>query len=137
MSRRMVGFLGGMALFVAIGVSWAAWGGLAGFYQEGNTKEWAALPPKFVAPAQCQACHATVYDLWATSRHRTVTCQNCHGPAADHIQGRGKPSIETSQELCGFCHSKVTGRRADFPQVDLTQHAAQSACVTCHRSHAP
>lgn len=133
----MVGFLGGMALLIAIGASWAGLGGLAGFYQEANTEEWANLAAKLVAPSQCQACHPSTYAGWAASGHRTVNCQNCHGPAAEHIQGRGKPLIENSQELCGFCHSKVTGRPADFPQVGLTEHAGQSACITCHRPHGP
>lgn len=137
MSKGKVLFVAGIALFLVVGVVWAKQGGLASLYQEGNTQEWTDSPAQLVSSSLCQGCHPGVYDGWAASEHRSVNCQTCHGPAVEHVQGKGKLIIDTSQELCGLCHNRTIGRRADFPQVDLKEHAGQSACILCHQPHAP
>lgn len=138
MNRGTVSFLLAMALLLVIGVTWSKTGGFAQAYQERNAREWADFGFQFASTTECQACHKNTATTWAGAQHKTVNCQNCHGPATAHIQGEGKPYVDKSRAACGYCHNKITGRRADFPVVDLEKHnTGQSSCTACHNPHAP
>src|SRR3990170_4818661 len=79
-----------------------------GFYRGSNaTQEWAAQPTEFSGSASCQSCHQTNYHAWSQAEHKTVACENCHGPSKDHVSGTAKPVIDRSSELCAVCHQKL------------------------------
>lgn len=137
MSKGSIGFIGAVVLFVAIAVTWARVGGFAHAYQETDTKVWADLTPQFASTSLCQGCHPDLAKIWEAGKHSMVNCQVCHGPAQKHTQGEGKPTKDTSQALCAYCHSTVTGRPDTFPTVVVSVHAGEKLCVTCHNPHAP
>jgi predicted CXXCH cytochrome family protein len=111
--------------------------GQYGHYRGENVKEWANLPVVYSTVSNCQACHQEKYEVWARSRHSTVTCENCHGPAKSHIARNTKLTMERSKKLCALCHSRLVSRPVSFPQVDLEKHSNQLACITCHNPHNP
>lgn len=111
--------------------------GQYGFYRGQNVKEWADLPVEYASAPSCQPCHQDRYETWARSKHRTVICENCHGPAETHIEKKAKLIKERSRKLCALCHSQLVSRPRGFPQVDLEKHGDQLACVTCHNPHNP
>jgi len=64
----------------------------------------------------CLPCHTVGYGLPTgfVSQSKTpllanVQCENCHGPAANHVANTGDPTvvprIELSAAVCGGCHS--------------------------------
>ena len=104
---------------------------------EENTKEWASLPLQYVSSSICNDCHQDKYSMWEKANHRTVSCENCHGPAGAHLETRARLVVDTSRELCGLCHAKLISRPSDFPQVNMEEMGEQAECITCHDPHDP
>ena len=75
--------------------------------------------------------------MWEKADHRTVSCENCHGPARAHLEIKARLVVDTSRELCGTCHAKLVSRPSDFPQVDMEEMGEHAECVTCHDPHDP
>ena len=111
-----------------------------GFHKQDVTKnsnEWASLPVQYMQSSLCIDCHKTQYDVWEKSNHKSVVCENCHGFASEHLETLTPLATDRSRQLCATCHEKVDGRRASFPQVDMTKMGGDSECVTCHSPHDP
>ncbi len=104
---------------------------------EADTEEWASLPLQYASSSVCVDCHHTQYGMWEKGDHRTVSCENCHGPSMAHLETGELPTIETSRELCGLCHSRLISRPEGFPQVDMEEMGGDEECVTCHNPHEP
>lgn len=103
----------------------------------GNIEAWASLPVQYVQSSTCQNCHEDKYGLWAKGNHKTVSCENCHGPAKAHLETGAAEALDTSRELCGLCHAKLVSRPSNFPQVDMVTMGGDAECVTCHDPHDP
>ncbi len=112
-----------------------------GFHQRNqvaNAEQWASLSVQFANPSVCVDCHKGQYGMWEKGNHRSVSCENCHGPSIPHLTDRAvRPNVDTSRELCGVCHAKLISRPAGFPQVDMEEMGGQEECVTCHDPHEP
>ncbi len=109
-----------------------------GFYRQRNDiQEWVDQPLHYAESSQCENCHEFEYAVWERSKHSTVNCENCHGPAQAHIEGGASLAMDTSREFCGLCHEKLLARDSNFPQVDLEEHGGQAKCVDCHDRHDP
>ena len=104
---------------------------------EANTKEWASLPIQYAQSSACSDCHQDKYRLWEQGNHRTVSCENCHGPAGEHLDTQASLVVDSSRELCGTCHAKLISRPSSFPQVDMQEMGGQTECITCHDPHEP
>ena len=82
---------------------------------------------------------------WA---HFNITCEACHGPAAEHVKKPVKTNIvvDKTAKLCGTCH--IRGKDANvviakggfirhheqYPEHLNSPHKAFS-CGTCHKPH--
>ena len=64
----------------------------------------------------CLACHTVGYgeeggfvDRSTTNALAGVQCENCHGPARDHVDNPGdesvRPTTVISADVCGACHT--------------------------------
>ncbi len=104
---------------------------------EENSEEWSSLPIQYVSSAVCFDCHQDKYDSWEKSDHSTVGCENCHGPAGEHLETGQPPVVDISRELCGLCHAKLASRPSNFPQVDMEEMGGEAECATCHDPHDP
>ncbi len=104
---------------------------------QGNTEEWASLPVQYVGSSVCNDCHRGEYSMWEGSNHRTVACENCHGPARAHLEESTPETVDTSRELCGLCHTQLISRPKDFAQVDMGEMGGDEVCATCHDPHDP
>ena len=104
---------------------------------EENVEEWSSLPIQYVSSAVCLDCHQDKYSMWEKGDHRTVSCENCHGPARAHVETRAPEVLDTSRALCGLCHARLISRPSDFPQVDMEEMGGQAECITCHDPHEP
>ena len=105
--------------------------------EQENKELWASLPMQYANPLICNDCHQDQYGIWVQADHRTVSCENCHGPSMKHLEGNEFPVDNTSGELCSSCHASLISRPSHFPQVDLEEHGGQAACITCHNPHDP
>ncbi len=104
---------------------------------EANTEKWASLPIQYVGSSICVDCHQDEYALREKGNHRTVACENCHGPARAHLETRTPEVLDTSRALCGLCHAQLVSRPGGFPQVDMEEMGGDEECITCHNPHEP
>lgn len=103
-----------------------------------NRELWASLPVQFASSSICVNCHQEQYTMWQKGNHRTVNCENCHGPAGEHLATGAPPVVSHStKELCGTCHNRLISRPSTIRQVDMTEMGGQADCVTCHDPHEP
>lgn len=95
----------------------------------------------YAGSASCgeEDCHKTLYTIWAGSRHKTLNCETCHGPSAEHVRNirvMPQPANE-SRDYCGLCHYKRVARPANFPQIEPEFHGENLKCGFCHNPHKP
>lgn len=103
-----------------------------------NEEMWASLPMQYVSSSVCVDCHQEEYNMRQKGNHRTVSCENCHGPARAHLETGASPVVSHStRELCGLCHAQLVSRPSDFPQVDMAEMGEDKECVICHDPHDP
>lgn len=109
-----------------------------GFQPEANAREWAAHEPAYAGRGVCQTCHAAEYGRQATSQHKSISCESCHGPLAAHSTDEAiaeLPLEVPSAGMCARCHAATSGRPVGFPQVDLSTHYRSGECRACHDAH--
>ena len=104
---------------------------------ERNTEEWASLPIQYVSSSICVDCHQDEYNLREQGNHKTVSCENCHGPAKAHLETGATEVLDSSRGLCGLCHAQLVSRPGGFPQVDMAEMGGDKDCITCHNPHEP
>lgn len=109
-----------------------------GHYRADSVAEVAAQQPVLQTAAYCKDCHAERYAKWSIAKHKTVTCENCHGAAVGHPQKIAKlPIPADALQLCTRCHEALTGRPDTQPQIDVPKHSKGKQCVNCHNPHVP
>ncbi len=104
---------------------------------EENIEEWASLPIQYAQSSVCLDCHKDKHSIWEKGNHKTVNCENCHGPARAHLETGAPEVLDTSRGLCGLCHARLVSRPSDFPQVDMGEMGGDAECITCHDPHDP
>jgi len=104
---------------------------------ETNAEAWASMPVQYVSSAVCQSCHDDQYGMWEQSNHRTVNCEDCHGPAAKHVETGQPPIVDNSREFCALCHAALVSRPESFLQVDMSEMGGGALCSSCHDPHDP
>lgn len=98
-------------------------------------------PPHYAGVATCRKCHAEQYDAKYAGYHKTINCENCHGPSAAHAANEKDkalmPRRPKDREFCLACHAYDRTRPNGFPQVDPQEHNGRKQCVRCHDPHDP
>ncbi len=111
-----------------------------GFHRKSNIDEWKAFTLKYKDSAYCQECHEEQYEQNQASVHKTIQCENCHGPALNHPEDPEALEIDKSRALCLRCHSALPypgSQRGDLPGIDPSEHNIDSECSECHNPHNP
>jgi Zn ribbon nucleic-acid-binding protein len=111
-----------------------------GFHRQdvvADTEKWASLPINYVGSSVCNDCHQDKYSMWEKGNHDTVACENCHGPAREHLENSSPETVDESRGLCGLCHARIVSRPSNFPQVNMDEMGGDEACDTCHNPHEP
>lgn len=101
----------------------------------------------------CQECHDDVFALHEKDVHKTVQCENCHGPAKRHVafmrgeapdDGTTQIEMPKTKELCLTCHRRLAARPTNFPQIQPEEHfdmvevnEPSTPCFSCHSPHEP
>jgi len=112
-----------------------------GAYRGDAVVELAAAEPQFKGASYCQSCHAVRHNEWTASRHSSVKCEVCHGPAREHPANGPLPKPEDTIKLCTLCHEAMPGRPVAQPQIVIAEHPfphdGPLQCITCHNPHSP
>ncbi len=101
--------------------------------------------------ASCLVCHPYIREMHLKGVHKTVSCEFCHGPVADHVED-GKviaklPKKEGAEikTLCLRCHNQIIRARPkeSIKMISMPQHLEEKKvridhnCNQCHNVHAP
>jgi len=111
---------------------------LYGWYRNANVGEWKSVAVKYRGQEYCQACHGEQGKKIASSRHKTIECENCHGPAIGHPANPPKLTLDRSRALCLRCHAYLaypTSQRSEIKGIDPDRHNPGLECVRCHNPH--
>lgn len=110
------------------------------FHRLSNVDEWQDFKVKYKGHEYCQECHEENVADNSSSKHKTIQCENCHGPAIDHPDDPEALAIDTSRELCLRCHSSLPypgSQRGNIKGIDPEEHNAGGNCSDCHNPHNP
>ncbi len=99
----------------------------------------AAHPVVLAGSLACRDCHDEIYMMKANGYHKTLGCESCHSPAADHADDPEsvKPTAPRDRKYCPVCHAYDSARPTGFPQINPRSHNPLKACITCHNPHNP
>jgi Cytochrome c554 and c-prime len=117
----------------------------------GHASAWATLQESGMAASYCNPCHTVQdptptpgnsgYDDAPIAKFVNVQCENCHGPASDHLAGTGTPVVSYDVMTCGKCHEGehhpyLTEWEQSPHAFDLTAYIAEfggsQSCWGCH-----
>lgn len=99
----------------------------------------------------CLVCHPHIKEMHLGGIHKTVSCEFCHGPFADHIRDGvkiGTLPVKTKNDiktLCLRCHNQIIRARPQesIKMVVMPKHLEDKkvrldhTCDQCHNVHAP
>ena len=112
-----------------------------GYHRASSIDEWKAVSVKYRGKAYCEECHTEKYEENMASMHKTIQCENCHGPALNHPDDPEALVIDKSRALCLRCHASLgfpgVGGRSDIPGIDPEEHNQGEECSECHNPHNP
>lgn len=113
--------------------------GKLGHYRAAAIDSVAARPVHYAGQQVCVDCHDDIVALKEQSRHSSVACEVCHGPAAAHADDpdSGVPPAPRDRSKCPLCHGYNPARPTGFPQIDPLTHNPTQPCITCHNPHQP
>jgi len=122
-----------------------------GHYRGDAVKDEINRPIRNGTNASCLVCHPYIREMHLQGVHKTVSCEFCHGPVADHVKD-GKviaklPKKEGAdiKNLCLRCHNQIIRARPkeSIKMISMPQHLEQKHvridhnCNQCHNVHAP
>ncbi len=98
-----------------------------------------AKPVSFAGTETCAVCHEEEHTAKGKGFHRNLSCEGCHGPAANHASDPTsiKPPAPRDRKFCPVCHAYDASRPTGFPQINPTAHNPLKACIECHDPHDP
>lgn len=99
----------------------------------------------------CLDCHPYIKEMHLGGIHKTVSCEFCHGPYADHVKDGKKIAAlpvkhdEEIKALCLRCHNQIIRARPkeSIKMISMPQHLEDQhvrpdhVCDQCHNVHAP
>ena len=111
-----------------------------GYFRKGAIDDWQAVSVKYRGKEYCNECHDDKFTENMDSRHSTLECESCHGPALEHPDNPETLDIDRSRNLCLRCHLKLdypASPRGALPGIDAGAHNAGLECSECHNPHRP
>lgn len=113
--------------------------GKLGHYRASAIKDVLSQEIKYAGQTACADCHEDLVGVKKRGYHREVSCEVCHGPAAQHTEDpeNNKPIIPKGREYCPLCHEYHPSRPTGFPQIVSESHNPMKPCIACHEPHDP
>ncbi|MBI2915187.1 MAG: ammonia-forming cytochrome c nitrite reductase subunit c552 [Firmicutes bacterium] len=109
-------------------------------YWDGEARKWVKSENPRKWNEYCAKCHTAGYDAktktWA---ELNITCETCHGPGSEHVEGGGdKSKIQKSygSEACGTCHGQIDlWKDTGHAKALKTLQGRSSATARCYECH--
>ena len=113
--------------------------GELGHYRASALDEAASQEILYAGRVICRDCHDDIVELKHGGYHRDLSCELCHGPAADHTEDPGSAELPAPRDrgYCPLCHEYLQSRPTGFPQILAASHNPMKPCITCHDPHDP
>jgi len=113
--------------------------GELGHYRAAAIEDVTSQEISYAGYEACADCHDDIVATKQASRHRGVSCEVCHGPAADHVEAPDEhiPPAPRERGYCPLCHGYNPARPSGFPQILPQAHNPGKACISCHNPHNP
>ena len=114
--------------------------GELGHYRAASIETIVAQEIRYAGWQVCVECHTDEGEAKSLSYHRTLSCEVCHGPSADHADDPTTilPEVPRKRgEACLYCHEYLASRPTGFPQILERMHNPMEPCITCHDPHDP
>jgi cytochrome c553 len=125
--------------------------GKYGHYRADAIDEETQRPIRHGTNTSCLKCHAYEAAIHLKGRHKTISCEFCHGTYADHINNGkkiGALPVKKDTEittLCLRCHNTEIKARSQavIKTVAMPEHLESQkvkvthTCNQCHHVHAP
>ncbi len=94
---------------------------------------------KFAGREACNECHDDISLAKSEGFHKNLSCEICHGPAADHVEAPDEvlPPAPRERGYCPICHEYNPSRPTGFPQIRSASHNPSDPCISCHDPHVP
>lgn len=110
-----------------------------GHYRGSALNEIASQELKYAGQLACNECHDDVMETKNFGYHKNISCEVCHGPAANHIEDPDlfQPDAPRDRNYCPICHEYIPSRPTGFPQIVSASHNPVKPCITCHDPHDP
>lgn len=115
-------------------------GYMYGWHRKANEEDWKKIKVKYQGADYCKDCHDKNYGDIRKSPHKSIQCENCHGPAIDHPGEPPKLAIDRSRQQCLRCHYPLpypTSGRSRIRGIDPITHNPEMECSNCHNPHLP
>lgn len=140
-----IGVVGAQALFVPKDF------GKYGHYRASAVEDEMNRPVRNQTNDSCLECHPHIKKIHLGGVHKTVSCEFCHGPNADHAKDGKKIAEmpvkrgEDIKTLCLRCHNKIIRARPEesIKMVAMPLHLEEKkvqvthVCDQCHHVHDP
>jgi hypothetical protein len=125
--------------------------GKYGHYRAGAVEDEARREIRNMTNDSCLACHPDIKRVHLDGVHKTVSCEFCHGPLADHVKDNqviGKLPVKRDLEikdLCLRCHNQIIRARPGeaIKMIAMPKHLEEKQvqvehnCNQCHHVHSP
>jgi hypothetical protein len=135
--------------------------GQYGWYRGAALEEIAARTPVYAGKKSCDECHSDILEKLAKDKHRTLSCEACHGVSQAHVDNpnikpgedresppevtavttastnREPKSVKLAGAHCIRCHEANPSRPAWFKQITVKNHYTGQKCGECHVPHQP
>jgi hypothetical protein len=146
---RLFAALGGLITLalVARGLAVPSSFGERGYYRGDARREaMVARAPRLAGKQTCVECHKLQSRTNDKDVHRSVQCEDCHGPGDAHVKDAKSDNIASTKDkaACLVCHRLLSARPGPFPQVAWRDHFKamgvtdeKTECVECHDPHEP
>ena len=110
-----------------------------GHYRGSAVAEIASQEMKYAGHYICVDCHDDVVETKGNGYHKDVSCEICHGPAAEHVEEPEPDDLWAPRErgYCVLCHEYLPARPTGFPQIVSASHNPMKPCISCHEPHDP
>lgn len=114
----------------------------ATFYQYGHYRaaalgELASRDPKFAGAKACDECHSEVGERQVKDKHKTISCESCHGPLRTHSRNPDVAPVKVGADICLRCHAADPARPVHQKQIVAVDHHHEDKCTECHLPHQP
>ena len=125
--------------------------GKYGHYRAGAIDDEINRPIRNGTNASCLVCHPHIRQMHLKGVHKTVSCEFCHGPIADHVVAGKvigplpKKQDKEIKKLCLRCHNQIIRARPkeSIKMISMPRHLEEKHvridhnCNQCHNVHAP